>query len=90
MRVEVNPTQLNSYGLTLANVQSVLSLQNADIAEGQVTDGSMTADIVANDQISHADEYKPLIIGYHNGTAVRLSDVAESSIRCRTCAPRAI
>jgi multidrug efflux pump len=77
VRVEVNPTQLNSYGLTLANVQSMLSLQNADMAKGQITNGNQTADIIANDQISHADEYKPLIVGYSKGAAVHLSDVAE-------------
>jgi multidrug efflux pump len=77
VRVEVNPTQLNNYGLTLANVQAILSTQNADLAKGQISDGTTTADIIANDQISHADEYKPIIIGYHNGTAVRLSDVAD-------------
>ncbi|MGC2819887.1 MAG: efflux RND transporter permease subunit, partial [Candidatus Sulfotelmatobacter sp.] len=76
VRVDVNPTQLNSYGLSLSSIQSVLSTQNADLAKGQVTYGSTTADIVANDQISKADDYKPIIIGYHNGTAVRLSDVA--------------
>jgi multidrug efflux pump len=77
VRVDVNPTQLNQYGLSLANVQSVLSLQNADQAKGQFSDGVVTADIVANDQISASTDYKPLIIGYHNGAAVRLSDVAE-------------
>ena len=72
-----NPAQLASYGLTLANVQSVLSLQNADLAKGQLADGETTADILANDQISHAADYKPLVVGYSNGAAVRLSDVAE-------------
>ncbi|MGB8583238.1 MAG: efflux RND transporter permease subunit [Candidatus Sulfotelmatobacter sp.] len=76
VRVDVNPTQLNGYGLSLSSIQSVLSTQNADLAKGQVTYGSTTADLVANDQISTADDYKPIIIGYHNGTAVRLSDVA--------------
>ncbi len=38
-----------------------------------------TADIVTNDQISHADQYKPLIVGYNNGAAIRLSDVADVS-----------
>ena len=37
----------------------------------------MTADILANDQISHADDYKPLVVGYSHGAAVRLSDVAQ-------------
>jgi len=36
----------------------------------------VTADIVANDQISIADDYKPIVVGYHNGGAVRLADVA--------------
>jgi multidrug efflux pump len=77
VRVDVNPTQLNNYGLTMSNVQSVLSTQNADLAKGQLFDGAVTADIIANDQISQADDYKPIVIGYSNGTAVRLSDVAE-------------
>ena len=77
VRVDANPTQLASYGLTLANLQSVLSLQNADLAKGQITDGVQTADILANDQISHAEDYKPLVVGFKNGAAIHLSDVAQ-------------
>ncbi|MGD0601861.1 MAG: efflux RND transporter permease subunit, partial [Terriglobales bacterium] len=77
VRVDANPTQLAAYGLTMANLQSVLSLQNADLAKGQISDGEVTADILANDQISHAVDYQPLVVGYKNGAAVRLSDVAE-------------
>jgi multidrug efflux pump len=77
VRVEVNPTLLNSHGLTIQNIQSVLSLQNAHTPAGQISDGTTTADIVTNDQISHAAQYKPLIVGTHNGSAVRLADVAE-------------
>ncbi len=77
VRVEVNPTKLYSMGLTMADVQSVLRLQNSDLAKGQITDGTNTADIIANDQISHAEDYKPVIVGYNKGSAVRLSDVAD-------------
>jgi multidrug efflux pump len=77
VRVDANPTQLAGYGLTLANLQSVLSLQNADLAKGQISDGIVTADIIANDQISLADDYKPLVVGYNHGAAIRLSDVAQ-------------
>jgi multidrug efflux pump len=77
VRVDANPTQLASYGLTLANLQSALSLQNSDLAKGQITDGIQTADIIANDQISNAEDYKPLVVGYKNGAAVHLSDVAQ-------------
>ena len=77
VRVDANPTQLASYGLTMANLQSVLSLQNSDLAKGQITDGILTADILANDQISQAEDYKPVVVGYKNGAAIHLSDVAQ-------------
>ena len=77
VRVDVNPDQLASYGLTLASIKSALSLQNSDMPKGQLTDGIVTADILANDQISHASDYRPLVIGYSNGAAVRLSDIAD-------------
>ncbi|MGB2669419.1 MAG: efflux RND transporter permease subunit [Candidatus Acidiferrum sp.] len=77
VRVEANPTKLASYGLTMVDLQSVLRLQNSNLAKGQITDGSTTADILANDQISHAEDYKPLIVGYKHGAAIHLSDVAD-------------
>jgi multidrug efflux pump len=77
VRVELNPNQLASYGISLPQVQSVISGQNADIAKGQISDNGNTIDIVDNDQISKAAAYKPLIIGYHNGAAIRLQDVAD-------------
>ncbi|UWZ83482.1 efflux RND transporter permease subunit [Occallatibacter riparius] len=77
VRVEVDPMKLQSFGLTLSSVQSVLSLQNAHSPRGQLSDGRYTADIITNDQISHAADYKPLIVGYRNGAAVRLMDVAD-------------
>ena len=76
VRVEVDPTKLESFGLTLSSVQSLLSLQNSHEPRGQLSNGAMTADIITNDQISTADQYAPLVVGYHNGQAVRLRDVA--------------
>ncbi|MBB6143218.1 multidrug efflux pump [Silvibacterium bohemicum] len=77
VRVEANPTQLNSYGLTLSDIQAVLSTENSQLARGQLAGPRSTADIIVNGQISHAAEYAPLIVGYKNGAAVRLSDVAQ-------------
>jgi multidrug efflux pump len=76
VRVEVDPTKLESFGLTLSSVQSLLSLQNSHEPRGQLSNGAITADIITNDQISKAADYRPLVVGYNNGSAVRLSDVA--------------
>jgi multidrug efflux pump len=61
----------------MSAVQSMLSQQNAHEATGQILDQGRSLDIITNDQMHQADDYKPLVIGYHNGQAVRLSDVAE-------------
>src|SRR5579875_204088 len=76
VRVDANPTQLEQYGMTLSTIQSALSLQNSDLARGHFENGTSRTDIITNGQISAAADYRPLIIGYHNGTAVRLQDVA--------------
>ena len=77
VRVELNPTQLNSYGLGLQDVQAMLSKQNANEPKGQIANGESTVDITADDQILHAADYKDLVVGYHKGAAIKLSDIAE-------------
>ncbi|HET6976398.1 MAG TPA: multidrug efflux RND transporter permease subunit [Pyrinomonadaceae bacterium] len=76
VRVDVNPTQLNATGLGLEDVRNMLSQQNANIAKGQVSNNQTTADLATNDQLLKAAEYRPLIVGYSNGAAIRLSDIA--------------
>ena len=77
VRVELNPVQLNGYGLGVQDVQKMLSVQNANLPKGQISNGETTADIITNDQLLKADYYKPLIVGYHQGAAIKLSDVAD-------------
>jgi multidrug efflux pump len=77
VRVDINPTQLNSYGLGLQDVASMLSSQNSNLAKGQISGPLTTRDIVTNDQLLKAEFYRPLIVGYHNGAAIQLSDVAD-------------
>jgi multidrug efflux pump len=77
VRIELNPNQLASYGISLPQVQRIVAGQNSNSAKGQIADEKTTADILANDQISKAVDYKPLVVGYHNGGVVRLQDVAD-------------
>lgn len=77
VRVDVNPDQLASYGISLPQLATVIAGQNSNIAKGQIANGATTADISTNDQISKADQYDPIVVGYHNGGAVRLDQVAQ-------------
>jgi len=76
VRVELMPKKLQSYGITLPSIRSLLSTQNSHQPRGQLANDQVTEDIITNDQIATAKDYRPLVVGYHNGTAVRLSDVA--------------
>jgi multidrug efflux pump len=57
-------------------VQQLIAGQNSNLAKGQLSNGTTTRDILANDQISKAADYRPLVVSYANGAAVRLDQVA--------------
>src|SRR5258708_450936 len=77
VRVEVNPNQLNSYGISLETVRKSLQAANANLAKGALSDSKQTFAISDTDQLFKAYEYQPLIVAGHVGAPVRLRDVAE-------------
>ncbi len=77
VRAEVNPMLLNKLGIGLDTVRTALNAANANRAKGQVANGTTSWSFSDNDQLFTADQYRPLIVAYHNGAPVRLGDVAE-------------
>ncbi len=75
VRVELNPNALNKYGIGLEQVRSTLASANANTPKGHFSDGKQMWEVGANDQLFNAVDYKPLLVAYHNGMAVRVSDV---------------
>jgi multidrug efflux pump len=76
VRVELNPTALNKYRISLEDVRSVLTNTNVNRSKGQLANEVRTWEIQTNDQLRAAEQYRPLIVAYRAGVAVRLSDVA--------------
>jgi multidrug efflux pump len=77
VRVEANPDQLNSYGISLETVRKSLQAANANLAKGALSDPKRTWAVSDTDQLFKAYEYQPLIVAGHVGAPVRLRDVAE-------------
>ena len=77
VRVEVNPSALNKYGIGFEAVRSAITSTNANRPKGALEDGDRHWQIGANDQARRAAEYLPLIVSFKDGAAVRLSDVAD-------------
>jgi multidrug efflux pump len=78
VRIELNPTQMNKYDIGFEQVRSVLSGANANVPKGYFSDGHLTWEVGANDQIFHAVDYQPLIVAYRNGMAVRIEDIGRA------------
>ncbi|MGO8734545.1 MAG: efflux RND transporter permease subunit, partial [Terriglobia bacterium] len=78
VRIELNPTALNKYGIGLEQVRGVLSSANANTPKGHFSDGHRMYEVGANDQLLKAVDYTPLIIAYRNGSAVHISDVGQA------------
>ncbi|QJW54261.1 multidrug efflux RND transporter permease subunit MdtC [Serratia plymuthica] len=77
VRVELNPTALFNQGVSLDAVRQAISGANVRRPQGSVENPQQRWQIQANDELKTADAYRPLIIHYNNGSAVRLGDVAE-------------
>ena len=78
VRIELNPTALNRYGIGLEQVRGVLSSANANTPKGHFSDAHRMWEVGANDQLFHAVDYQPLLVAYRNGSAVRISDVGRA------------
>ncbi len=79
VRIDVNPTQLNHFGLGMEDVKTFLQGANANRPKGEFVSSNRTWSIGTNDQLMHASDYDPLVVAYKNGGAVKLSDVATIS-----------
>ncbi len=76
VRVEVNPLELNQFGLGFEDLRTALAAANVNEPKGALMTANRTWSIASTDQLLHADQYAPLVIRYDKGTALRLADVA--------------
>jgi len=76
VRAEVNPLLLSKLGVGLDQVRLALGAANANVPKGALADAHRYFILNDNDQLFLARDYAPLIIYYHDGAPVRLSDVA--------------
>src|SRR6266536_2634704 len=76
VRIQVNPTALSSYGLTMEDVRTAVAASNVNQAKGTFDGSQQSYSIGANDQLLSSEQYRPLVVAYKNGAPVHLSDIA--------------
>jgi multidrug efflux pump len=77
VRVELNPTALNKFGIGLEQV-GPCSARERQHPEGTRVRWPTVAEVGANDQILAASDCAPLVVAYSGGSAVRISDVGRA------------
>ncbi len=77
VRVRINPAAIASLGLSLEDVRTALTQNNINAPKGSFDGPRQSYAIGANDQILSAEEYRPVIVAYTNGSPVRLGDIGE-------------
>jgi len=76
VRVQVNPTALSAHGINLEDVRTALQQTSLDLAKGNFDGPHQDYQIDANDQLVSSKDYRSVVVAYHNGAPVFLSDVA--------------
>jgi multidrug efflux pump len=78
VRVQANPTQLSAYGMNLEDLRNALTAASVNQAKGNFDGPALSYQIDANDQLTTSGQYNKLVVAYHNGLPIMLSDVAKA------------
>ncbi|RWR01169.1 multidrug transporter [[Pantoea] beijingensis] len=76
VRVELNPQALFNQGVSLDAVRDAIASANVRRPQGAIEDHQQRWQLKTNDELKTAEEYRPLVVHYNGGAAVRLQDVA--------------
>ncbi|RLS35884.1 MAG: multidrug efflux RND transporter permease subunit [Planctomycetota bacterium] len=77
IRIQANPTALSALGLNLEDLRMTLVQASVNQAKGSFDGRRQAFTIAANDQLLTSEQFRGLIIGYRNGSAIHLTDVAD-------------
>jgi multidrug efflux pump len=76
VRIQADLARMAAYGIGMEDLRAAIAAANVSGPKGSL-DGALQAyTIAANDQITEASAYKPVIVAYRNGAPVKIEDIA--------------
>ncbi|GEJ57110.1 multidrug efflux RND transporter permease subunit [Anaeromyxobacter diazotrophicus] len=76
VRIQVDPAALAGAGLSTGSLRTTIGAATANAPKGSLDGPEQAHAVAADDQLLNAAAWQPLIVGYANGSPVRLRDVA--------------
>ncbi|KZD21374.1 efflux RND transporter permease subunit [Tardiphaga robiniae] len=77
VRVQADLARLAAYGISMEDLRTAIAGANVSGPKGSLDGAQQAYTIAANDQIAAADQYRPIIIAYRNGSPVTIGDIAQ-------------
>jgi HAE1 family hydrophobic/amphiphilic exporter-1 len=79
VRVQLDPQQLASRSIALEDVATAVTSQNVNLPTGVLWGPRTALTVQATGQLESAGEFRDIIVAYHNGAPVHLSEVGRIS-----------
>ena len=77
VRVELLPFALNKFGISTEDVRAAIQASNANRPKGEISGDGRRLQIYTQGAARRAADYAAMVVAWRNGSAVRLTDVAE-------------
>jgi len=77
VRVQLDPNKLVNRQISLDDVSGAIAQHNANLPTGTLWGANGAFTVQANGQLNTAEEYRPLIVAYRNGSPIRLQDLGQ-------------
>ena len=77
VQVNVDPTKLDAYGLTVEQLGQIIAAENVNIPSGTIDIGNNTFNVKADGEFDLSDELRRVVVSNAGGRTVMLTDVAE-------------
>jgi hydrophobe/amphiphile efflux-1 (HAE1) family protein len=75
IRIEIDPRKVAALGLQIDNVRAQIVASTVNAPKGAINGPQQNLTVYANDQILDASPWNQLVVGYHNGAAIRIKDL---------------
>ena len=79
MRIAIDPRKVAALGLQIDDIKSAIVASTTNAPKGAIKGPSQNLTVYANDQILTPSPWNQLIVGYHNGAAIRLQDIGTAA-----------
>ncbi len=78
IRIRIDPRKVAALGLQINNVRAQIVASTVNAPKGAINGPKQNLTVYANDQILDVSPWNKLVVGYHNGAAIRVEDLGDA------------